>query len=245
MAEIKNIQQLPEFVRAKVESYVNKLIDVHRENILSIAVYGSAATGGFIPRVSDINITVVLKRLGFADLKKSLPLVREGQTHRITAPLFLTEQYIHQSLDVFPVEFLDLKDKHILLYGQNILSAIKVDAKHLKLFCEEQIKGKLLRIRQAYLETGLHAKGKEAALKDSLHALIPIFRSLLRLVSKPVPSSTEEQLKMLGQEFGIDTSALIAIYRDRTNDEKIAGHEVDHYIEKYMDTLEQLAAKVD
>src|SRR5437868_6787074 len=103
MAEIKNIQQLPEFVRTKVANYVGKLIDLHGENVCSLAVYGSAASGNFIPKVSDVNVVVILKNLRFNDLKKSLPLVREGMAHKITAPLFLTLDYIRQSIDVFPV----------------------------------------------------------------------------------------------------------------------------------------------
>jgi predicted nucleotidyltransferase len=245
MAEIKNIQQLPESVRAKAVNYAEKLIDLHRENLLSVVVYGSAASGNFVPKVSDINLAVILKTLGFNDLRKSLHLVRDGKKHRISAPLFLTPDYIRQSIDVFPVEFLDLKDQHILLYGQNVLSTIMVDDRYLKLFCEEQIKGKLLRVRQAYLEIGLNPNGKEALLKDSLHALIPIFRNLLRLSHKPVPSDKAELLKALGRAYAVDDSVLTAIYRDRTNDEKIAGHDVDRYVESYINILEKLAAQVD
>jgi len=38
---------------------------------------------------------------------------------------------------------------------------------------------------------------------------------------------------------------LVAIYRDHTNDEKIAGADIEHYLEKYMEILENLAIKVD
>ena len=245
MAELKNIQQLPESVRARVKDYVEKFVTLHGENIISVVVYGSVASGNFVSKVSDINIAAVLKHLDFADLKKSLHLIKEGRAHKITAPLMLTQAYIENSADVFPVEFLDLRDQHILLYGEDVLSRLNVDDRHLKLFCEEQIKGKLLRLRQAYLEVGLNTKGKEALLKDSLHSLVPIFRNLLRLVQKPAPSSKEDLLKAIGQEFGVQGDVLVAIYRDRINDEKISGQDVDGFIEKYILVLEKLAAKVD
>jgi len=245
MAEIKNIQQLPESVRPRVSSYVQKMLALHENNVLSVVAYGSAASKNFIPQVSDINLAVVLKELGFNDLKKSLELVRDGKSQKITAPLFLTPDYIRQSLDIFPVEFLDLRDHHILLFGEDVFSFLKVDDRHLKLFCEEQIKGKLLRIRQAYLEIGLNPKGKELLLKDSLNALIPIFRNLLRLANRPIPPNKEEMLKALGHAFSIDGNVLIAIYRDRANDEKIAGHDVEPYLQKYITILEQLANRMD
>jgi predicted nucleotidyltransferase len=245
MAEIKNIQQLPESVRVHVSDYVEKFSQLHGENVLSVVVYGSAASGNFVPKISDINIAAILKRLEFSDLKKSLHLVKAGKAHRITAPLLLTLEYIRQSIDVFPVEFLDLRDQHVLILGEDLLATIPVDDRHLKLFCEEQIKGKLLRIREAYLEIGLNPRGKEALLKDSLNVLIPIFRNLLRLARKPVPSSKPDILKALGQEFDIDSEILLAIYRDSINDEKIAGQSVDNYLERYLNILEKLAAKVD
>jgi predicted nucleotidyltransferase len=245
MAEIKNIHQLPEFVRPKVLNYAQKFLELHGSNVIALVVYGSAASGNFVPKVSDINLAAVFKTLAFDDLKKSLPLVREGKADHITAPLLLTREYIRQSLDVFPVEFLDLKDQHVLLYGDDVFSSLNVDARHLKIFCEQQIKGKLLRIRQAYLEIGLHPKGKEALLKDSLNALIPIFRNLFRLAGKPIPAANEDLFKTLGLEFGIDGGVLLAIYRDRNNDEKIAGHDVENYLQQYVEILEKLAAKVD
>jgi predicted nucleotidyltransferase len=245
MAEIRNIQQLPESVRARVEDYAGKFLQLHGGNVLSLVVYGSAASGNFVPKVSDINIAAVLKRLDFADLTKSLHLVKEGKAHKIMPPLLLTSDYIQRSIDVFPVEFLDLRDQHVLLYGEDIFSSLKIDDRHLKLFCEEQIKGKLLRIRQAYLEVGLNPRGKEALLKDSLHSLIPIFRNLLRLAQKPLPSSKEDILKALGQAFTVPSDVLVAIYRDRINDEKIAGQDIDGVIEQYITVLEQLALKVD
>lgn len=245
MSDIKNIEQLPEFIRMHVSNFASKFVTLHGSNIISMAVYGSAVSGNFIPKVSDVNIVMILKELHFKDLKMSLHLVKEAKGNKINAPLFLTEDYIRRSLDVFPVEFLDLKENHLTIYGVDLLSVFQVDTKHLKLFCEEQIKGKLLRVRQAYLEIGLNPKGQEALLKDSLKALIPIFRNLLRLRAKAVPLSNEDILKSLSQEFNVDSTVLIAIWCDHANDDKIAGQAVEMYLEKYINILEQLSVKVD
>ena len=87
MAEINNIQQLPDFVRLPVVRFVERLINLHDKNIVSIAIYGSVASGNFIPKVSDVNIAVVVKDLGFSVLRSSLQLVKEGRAHKINAPL--------------------------------------------------------------------------------------------------------------------------------------------------------------
>ena len=120
---------------------------------------------------------IVLRELTFYDLKKSLKIVSRGIEQRITAPLFLSRRHIETSADVFPVEFMEIKENNILLYGEDIWSDLKIDNRNIRLQCEEQIKGKLIRLRQAYLEIGLKKKGIEALLKESLYALMPIFRN--------------------------------------------------------------------
>ncbi len=245
MAEIKNIQQLPEFVRNDVHRYVEQIISIHQDNILSISVYGSAASGNYVPTVSDINLMVVVKKLDFEVLKSSLHLVKQGQKKKITAPLFLTREYMARSLDVFPIEFLDMKEQHILLYGQDILGELVIDGSNLRIFCEQQLKGKLLRIRQAYLECGLAADTKERLLHDSVKALIPIFGNLLRLRGKNFSGSRIAIFKSLGEEFKLDLSSLEKINQSRMNHQKMTSEQVDGLFIELIAKLEQLIDLVD
>ena len=245
MAEILNTQQLPDFVRLPVVRFVERLIDLHGENVVSVAVYGSIASGNFIPKISDVNIAVVVTNLKFSVLKSSLRLVKEGIAHKINAPLFLTEEYISRSLDVFPIEFLDIKDHHILLYGKDTFKDLNVDTAYLRIFCEQQIKGKLLRIRQAYLETGLNGQGKIKLLHDSLSALIPIFRNILRLRNKSVPSAKLDVLRSMENEFGIKDSVFVSIYNDRSSRQKINEQSADDHLDQFIQQLEKLVLIVD
>lgn len=245
MTEIINIQQLPDFIRLDVGRFVERLIAIHQGNIVSVAVYGSAASGNFIPKISDVNVFTVVKKLDFSVLKSTLKLVQEGRGKKINAPLFLTEDYIARSLDVFPIEFLDMKNHHVLVYGKDIFKDMTVDTAHLRIFCEQQVKGKLLRIRQAYLETGFDMRGKINLLSDSLNALVPIFGNLLRLRNLPVPSSKLDILKSVGQEFGIDDSAMLAVYQNRAGIKKMDARTVDEYLDNLIQQLEKLALVID
>ena len=138
-----------------------------------------------------------------------------------------------------------MKENHVLLYGTDILSALKINGEHIRLFCEQQIKGKLIRIRQAYLEVGLKKKGMETLLKESLGSLIPIFRNLIRLKGNQPPTKKEDIIKQLCQEFNLDENIFLPIYKDTANDEKIANQEVVVFLEKYLDQIKKLAIGVD
>lgn len=242
---IINEEKLHVEVQKKFIPYLKTISGIHGDNLISVFVYGSATGENYIPKVSDINSAFVFKNLKFSTFKSSLNAVSSGIFKKIAAPLFLTKGYIDSSLDVFPIEFLDMKENHILLYGEDILSGLEIKGEHIRLFCEQQIKGKLIRIRQAYLEVGLKKKGLEALLKESLKSLIPIFRNLIRLKGKQPSVNKTEIIRQLCQMFELDESVFLPIYKDSTNDEKIANQEVVVFLEKYLSQIEKLAGRVD
>ena len=245
MVELKNVDQLPESAAKKVRPYLESMIELLGSNLVTAAVYGSAVTGDYSEKSSDINLILVCEDVDLSTLKKSLKLVAKGSRERITAPLFFTRRYIETSADVFPIEFLEIKENHLVLYGEDILSGIRVDLKNLRYQCEEQIKGKLVRIRQAYLEVGLKKKGVEALLKRSLSSLLPVFRNVLRLKGEDPPRRKEEFLAKLALVFSLEAEVFITIWQDRQNDEKIGGEDAEIYLERYLTQLEKLAAAVD
>jgi len=245
MPDFKNIDCLPEALRKPMRAYLQELVTLHNGNIISINVYGSAVGSDYVKGKSDINTLVVFKDLEFTDLKKSLKLISGGISKKITAPLFLTRRHIETSLDVFPVEFLDLKDAHVLLYGEDILSQLDITDSNLRFVCEQQIKGKLIRLRQAYLEVGLKKKGIEALLKESFRSLMPIFRNCLRLKGVTPPLEKEKILIEVSKNFGMDSETLLAIFKDRQDDEKIAGKDVEVFLEKFIAQLKALAQAID
>lgn len=245
MENLKNLDRLEIQARKIIEPYLNELLKIHQDNLVSIFVCGSATGTDYTPKVSNITLLVILERLEFQDLQKSLKLVSKGINKKIAAPLFLTRKHMETSTDVFPIEFLEMKESHIFLYGEDLLSSLQINPANIRLFCEEQIKGKLIRIRQAYLEIGLKRKGIEALLKESLVSLTPIFRNLIRLKGKVPPVKREEIYNELSAEFDLDRQVLLAILRDTKNDEKISGQDIEIFFERYIAQIQKLAIAVD
>ncbi len=246
MGPIINIEVLPDEIRKKVNKYVTNLIKLYDNNIVSIFIYGSATGRNYVPGKSDVNMAVILKELTFADLKKSLKLISLGITKKIAAPLMLTVRHIQSSTDVFPVEFLEMKDNYCLLYGQDLLKDLPIEESNIRLQCEQQLKGKLIRIREAYLEIGLRKKGIDALLKESLNSLFPIFRGLLRLKTTQAPPTDKEQIiNSLSENFGIDSKVFLAILRDKKDDDKIGSQDVEPFFEKYIQEIQKLAIVSD
>jgi predicted nucleotidyltransferase len=224
-----------------IQPYLIRLLDIHKENIISIVLYGSATGKYFIPKKSDINLAVVFRNLEFQQLKDSLKLINYGISKRITAPLLLSLSHIESSKDIFPIEFIEIKENNILLYGKDIFSSLKIDEANIKLFCKREIEGKLIRLRQAYLEIGLRRKGIEALMKESIYSLLPVFRALLRSKVQNPPIDKEQILIEFCNHYGLAKDIFSAILRDRMNDEKIKGEDVGVFFKKYLKEIEKLS----
>ncbi len=232
-------------VEKKFLPYMKELLTIYKNNVLSVFIFGSAATENYKPASSDINSCFVFKNIEFSQLKQSLKIIQKGMKKKITAPLLLTKDYILESLDVFPIEFLDMKEAHITVHGEEILNTLDIKGEHIRLFCEQQIKGKLIRIRQAFLEIGLSKKGIETLIKDSLNSLFPVFRNLLRLKGIEPSINKKVLIDQLCNTLSLDANVWMAIYTDKENDEKIAGKDATIFVERYIQQIEKLANEVD
>jgi len=228
-------------LKSILEPYLTRLLDIHKENVVSIALYGSATGKCFIPKKSDINLVTVFQNLEFKQLKDSLKLISYGISKRITAPLFLSLSHIDLSKDTFPVEFIEIKENNILIYGKDVFSGLRIDETNLKLFCKREIEGKLIRLRQAYLEIGLKRKGAEALMKESMHSLMPVFRALLRARVQNVPVDKEKIIIEFCNHYGLDKDVFIAILKDRMNDEKMQGRDAEVFFQRYLQEIEKIS----
>jgi len=227
-------------LKAVIQPYLARLLEIHKGNVVSVVLYGSATGKYFVSKKSDINMAIIFQDLGFQQLKDSLRLVAYGESRRITAPLFLSISHIESSKDAFPVEFIEIKENNILLYGRDVFSGLNIDESNIKLFCKREIEGKLIRLRQAYLEIGLKRKGVEGLMKESMYSLLPVFRALLRSNERNLEIDKERVLVEFCSRHGLDKSVFIAILKDRMNDEKIKGEDAEAYFKKYLREIEKI-----
>ncbi|MFA5032420.1 MAG: hypothetical protein WC614_05310 [bacterium] len=237
MAKMLNLDR---FVGKLVEPYIKELIRLSGDNICSIILFGSAATKDFIPRKSNINLLVVCHKIDLPDLKKYHKLVRRGRKRGIVAPLFLTERHIKSSMDVFPIEFLEMKDSHILLHGKDVFDNMAINTENLRLECEEQLKGKLVRLRQSYLEHGVNAK----IIADSITSFISVFRSLVRLKTRAVKVEKEKAIEELAK-LKIESQVFFTALDIKKGKCKLKRKALEIFFEKYIKEIEKLCIYTD
>lgn len=235
------IVNLPEKIRRLVEDFVKSLEDAYKDELVSVALYGSAATKEFT-KYSNVNLLIVLKDTGLENLKRIVKLVNKDKFSLIN-PVFFTEKYIERSLDVFPIEFLDMKENHLTIYGKDILRDIELSVKNLRFQCEQELKSKLINIKRDYLKTNKY--NLKSLLFSSLTSTLHILRNLLRLKGKIPSCLKEDLLKELNQEFQIDTTSFSKILQAKTQNLRLSYKELDNLICDFVSELEKIIEIVD
>ena len=142
--------QLQEDTHAPLRGFLRSI----KQHLASqaILVYGSAARGEFLQGYSNINVLIMLEHITQPVLQQWSGIHKQWAREKIVAPLFLTHKDLQQSSDVFPLEFLDIKERHILLEGRDPFPELHVNSTNLFSKCRQEVHGNLLRVRQCYVE---------------------------------------------------------------------------------------------
>ena len=238
-----NEARLPDKVERLLADFVNRTKDIYRDELASVILYGSAASGEYSAKHSNVNIALILRDTSLASLSRIAPLLNKYKFRSLNA-VFFTEAYIKNSTDVFPIEFLDMKENHKILYGNDLLTALKIDIKNLRFQCEQELKSKILNMKRAYLAHIKDSDLDRLLLKlftSSLHVL----RNILRLKKGSVAYRKEEILDGIAAEFHIDTSGMKKIWAAKAANRRLPRKEAAALFNSFVNDLEKISYLVD
>lgn len=199
--------EIPESVRKTLRPYLAQVQKLFGGTLEAVILYGSAAGGEYVPDKSNINLLILLVKQDTELLKQYAALHKRWQKEQIVVPLFLTQTELKSSLELFPLEYLEVQDQHVLLAGRDPFPELRIDGRNLRLQCEQELRGNLLRLRQRFVEGGAGTEAITILLPLSFTALMPCLRGLLRAKERPVERSADRVLRAVEKEFGIDTVA--------------------------------------
>jgi len=219
--------------------------EVFGADLISIILYGSAARSEYVPKKSDINFMIVLTDEGIHALGKALPLVPKWLKRNVSTPLFLTKQYIRSSLDSFPIEFLNFKAAYRLIAGEDVLADISFDNALLRLQCEREIKGKLLQLREAFLETQGKRQRIEGLISLSLSTFFSIFQAVLFLRERDPATDKRHLIGIAAGETGIDSTLFLNLLAIKEGKKKLTTKEAVPLMERYINEIKKLSIWID
>lgn len=225
--------------------FTSGLKNIYTTDLVSVIIYGSAVTGDFIESYSNMDVLVVLKNTDLHNLRKAYSLLHKLPFRRMN-PLFMTETEIKSSLDVFPIEFLDMQSNHICLDGKDVLEGLVIDHKNLRFQCEQELKSKLITVKQQYLRIGQTDKANLSNLLfKNFTSVVHILHNVIRLKGKPISNRKEDILREAALELQVSVTTfmrLLTMKKDHANLNKL---ELEKLLFDYVYELDKITIAID
>ncbi len=234
--------------QASLDGFVSDLSSLYGERLHAVALTGEAASEAYRPRRTPLTTVVVIDEVSAAALREARPRLRAWRRRRIPTPLFLDPLYVETSLDTFPLEFLEIMSHHVLLHGvRDPFAALEIDVEQLRLQVEEQLRGKLLHLWEAYLEAGSRKSNLERLLLESLPGFEMVLRGLLRLEGQAPakPASGTRLVEAVSARLGVPLPTFLAIEAARTSGQGIASPDLEPRFAGVLEELRALVRAID
>ena len=244
MVENLDFKGLPSMAANKIRPFFEEVMQCCPEKVHSVYVTGSAVTPDFRESTSDVNSLIVLNDLHFEFFKFLAPLGKKFKSKGIAAPLVMTPSYIQDSLDVFPMEFLELRLIHKTALGPDIVQNLEIDPVLLRLQCEREIKTRLIGLWNGYISSTGETDMIAQLLYRSIKGCMPLFRSIVFLLGKLPPIKKMDVIGAISDNTGIDKDILIKALLLKESPIK-NREELLSLFERYYGNLETVAGIVN
>ena len=248
----EKIAHLPDKSKNTVSQFSQALIEAFGTNLYSLILFGSAARSSkdeikdnFKEGASDINTAIVLETVGAHELNIISNIGRKFKKSGLAIPLVFKRGHIASSLDTFPLEFSDMKQTHIVLFGADPLAEAKIENKNLRYQCEAQLKGQLVQLRRGFLASGESVEALTHLISASVTSILAACRGMALLAGKTPPEAKRDLLKLIGEHYNVDVAPVSEAWQLRRGDITHSTATMEMLMDKYLTTIEELAEVVD
>jgi hypothetical protein len=212
---------------------------------LSAYLTGSVLSQGFNAAHSHVNLLVVARTLEADALDRVAASIPETRKPPHFDPMFMTREQMLASLDVFPIEWLDLSERHLRRDGEDVFAGVEVPRTYLRLQCEHELRGKHLRLRHEYLASAKRPERLAEVLARLASGFHTLFRTLLRLRGEAPPASHERVIERVAELYGLDARALLSAHVMRHAARKEDAAAIRERYRAFLTEIERLVGAID
>jgi hypothetical protein len=228
-----------------ISEFVEKIKAAAGPNLVSVILYGSGAEGEFHPEYSDLNLLCVLRDASFASLTKLTETVEWWRSKKHHPPLVLTLTELNASADTFSIEFVDMKQRHRLLFGEDVLSSLNIPMTLHRAQLEYELREKLFLLRQHLVLAGNNEKQLWEVMLQSLSSFTTLFRHVLLEMGEHGRKHSREAVGELAHRMNFDPSSFVQIMDVRAQKADRKQLRATEVASKYLQAIEQVTAAVD
>jgi nucleotidyltransferase-like protein len=240
--KVKRASMVPQ---QQIDDFIKRLREAAGENLRSVILYGSAASGEFHPEFSNVNLLCILRETSFVALTAIASAVKWWTRQKHRPPLFLTRDELEHSTDVFSIEYLDMQQRHKVLFGDDVVSGLSIPMHFHRAQLEYELREKLILLREQLIVSANDTKALWKLMLGSVSTFATLFRHALIVAGVPVPASKREAIQTLASRFQFDPAVFQQLFdiRERRSDPK--QFDCREVFSKYLLAIEHVTAAVD
>jgi hypothetical protein len=232
-----------------LKHFVEDLRATHKENLASVALYGSAALGDEMAERFGLNVLVALHNITPEDLRLAQAPSREWQRLGQPLPLYFTLRELSDAADVFPIEFHQMARTRRVLFGRDPFEFVELSNANLRHQTEYELRGKLIQLRRSYISASTSAEKLAALMSGSLGTFSALFRPVLLLHNVEPPVAKQDAVRATVQLLGLNGEVferIFALRADAGADElALSEREANSLFADYMLQIERVIEVVD
>lgn len=224
---------------------VEKLKAAAGANLKAVVLYGSAATGEFQEKHSDLNVLCVLERAGAAELEQLNPVATGWTKKGHPAPLVFTLEELRRSADVFAIELLDMRAHHRMLFGEDFLKDFEVPMMLHALQVERELRSGWVRLRQAVLAAPQKRDALAGLMTASVSTFATLFRHALVALGERPPDGRRAVADRIAALVGGDAAPFHTVLDIRAGKQKASGADIAATLRGFLALVERVTDEVD
>ena len=236
-------------METKLGELVSRLKEAAGKNLESVVLYGSAASGTFRPGTSDLNVLCTLVTIDVTELQLLAPVVLWWTTEeKEPTPLFFLTEELQSSTDVFPIESLDIKRAHKVLFGNDPVADLEIPMNLHRVQVERDLRLLLVRLRQHVLHAGKNEMEYRTILKKTASGAMTLLRHTLLAFGEEPPAEAPVLFSRLAEVTGAEAAGFQAAYdfhegEALTEDSFVVYDRYIRALEKVINALDRLVPK--
>ena len=229
----------------QIQELVERLKALAGENLNCVALFGSAVSREFHAGFSDINIICIFRELSGPTLARLSALMRWWTGKDFPAPLLFTRTELETSADVFAIELFDIRQRHRLLYGEDVFTNLHVPMDLHRVQVEHNLRTKLLTLRQMYAQFSDDEKRVRRLMLDSVSNFATLFRHTLIAMGEQAGEGKEENIQKLAARIHFDPAIFVRLLQVRAQKAKESDLDSQAGFAQYLEAIEKAIQAVD
>jgi predicted nucleotidyltransferase len=204
-----------------IEAVLAELVPAASEalgaDLLSVVLFGSAAEGRLRAN-SDVNVLMLLKTFDVSRIDALREPLRLAHAAARVEIMFLLENELPIAAELFAVKFNDICNRHRVLYGNDPLPGLQIDAGELRRRLREVLLNLAIRLRERYALVSLREEQLVRVIAEVAGPLRASAVALLRVQGKSALApreALEAVAATTGDDAFIKAVALLPLARQQ------------------------------